>query len=110
MDTKRLIDLIEVKDRYACAMLDYYISKNITITNALQQYVDGVCDNMAINFIESHIDMFNDKQVQTEVFRYLNSLGVKQGHTGKRFSEALYRQLRKYHTYLNSQEKNQLSK
>lgn len=59
---------------------------------------------MAKNFIIEYQEQFNDREIQIAVFRYLDSLGVKQGHTGKRFSEALYKQL-----HLLVQSKEQLS-
>lgn len=103
----KLINLIELKDKSACALMDYYINKGVTANREFQKYIDDVCDSMAKNFIIKYQEQFNNRQMQIEIFRYLDSLGVKQGHTGKRFSEALYRQL---HLYINNQAKLELSK
>lgn len=108
MYAKQFIDLIELKDKSACALMDYYLDRIDEeqlpkILPKLQKYIDDVCDNMAENFIIKYQEQFNNRQTQIEVFRYLDSLGVKQGHTGKRFSEALYRQL--HRIYCNNSDK-----
>ena len=91
MDIRRLIGLIELHDDYAIALMNYYIDRGVT--EGLQEYTDKKCDDWANGFIRMYSDEFKDRQTQIAVFRYLDSLGVKQGHTGKRFSEALYKQL-----------------
>lgn len=107
MDAKKLIELIELKDKYVCALMDYYLDKieedqlSNDISN-LQQYIDDVCDAWAKTFIALYNREFSDRQTQLDVFRHLDNLGVKQGYTGKRFSEALYKQL--HYLFLDSQE------
>ena len=103
MDTKKLIDLIELHDRYAIALMDHYINKGMTAKD-LQRCTDEQCDAWAKTFIASYHNEFRDRQTKIQVFRYLDSLGVKQGHTGKRFSEALYKQL--HNIFLNNQSNN----
>ena len=112
MEAKKLIDFIELKDEYACALMNYYLDRTEEDQieekiPALQQHTNNVCESWAKNFISMYREELNNKQIQIEIFRYLDSLGVKQGHTGKRFSEALYKQL---HILLNSQEKIELYK
>lgn len=107
MDAKRLIDLIELHDRYAIVLMDHYINKGVDIKK-FQQYTDEQCDAWAKTFIAIHHNEFKDRQIQIAVFRYLDSLGVKQGYTGKRFSEALYKQL--HNIFFNNQRKKELTK
>lgn len=112
MDSKKIIDFIELKDEYACALLDYYLDRmdEDKITEnlpKLQQYADNVCESWAKNFISMYRDEFADREVQIAVFRHFDSLGVKQGHTGKRFSEALYKQL---HLFVQNKEQLAISK
>lgn len=107
MDKNKLIDLIELHNEYAIALMDYYINKGVNIKK-LQQYTDEQCDAWAKTFIAIYHNEFKDRQIQIAVFRYLDSLGVKQGHTGKRFSEALYKQL--HYIFLDNQNKKELSK
>ncbi len=107
MDTKKLINLIELKDRYAIALMDHYINKGLN-TKDLQKYTDSVCDDWAKTFIALHNRELSDRQTQIAIFRYLDSLGVKKGHSSKRFSEALHRQL--HNIYSNNESKIELSK
>lgn len=102
----KLINLIELKDKYACALMDYHLDrieddKLSNVLPKLQKNINDMCDNMAKNFIIKYQEQFNDRQIQINMFRYLDNLGVKQGHTGKRFSEALYEQL---HIFVQNQE------
>lgn len=106
MNAKKLIDLIELKDKYAIALMDHYINKGLAISN-VQKLTNSACDDWATSFIASYHKELADRETEIAVFRYLDSLGVKQGHTGKRFSEALYKQL--HNIYMDNQ-KNELSK
>lgn len=101
MDTRKLINSIDLHDRYAIALMDHYINKGTNIKK-LQQYTDEQCDAWAKTFIALYHRELSDRQTQIAVFRYLDSLGVKQGHTGKRFSEQLYKQLQ--YIFINNQE------
>ncbi len=99
MDSKKLIDLIKLKDKYAIALMDYYIDKGVN-TKDLQRYIDSICDEWARTFIATYHNNLTEKEVQIAIFRYLDGIGAKQSHSGKRFSEALYRQM---HNYVNNQ-------
>ena len=91
---ERLIQEIELKDIYARALFDHYIdSIEDGKISQLQQYVDDVCNSWVRTFIALNNRELSDRQIQIAIFRYLDSLGVRHGHTGKRFSEALYRKL-----------------
>lgn len=107
MATKKLIDLIELKDRYAIALMDYHLDKMEEDLlperlSALQQYIDDVCESWAKTFIALYSRELSDRQMQIAIFRYLDSLGIKQEHTGKRFSEALYKQL--HYIFMDNQQ------
>ena len=97
IEAKKLITLIKLKDESACDLMDYYLDKteglNSKHLSTLQKYIDDVCANWAESFICKHQELLNDKQIQIEIFKYLHSIGANKGHTGKRFSEALYKQL-----------------
>ena len=92
MNSTQLINKIELKDSYACALMDYYINKGDT--EGLQQYTDEVCMEWARDFILQYNKELSDKQIRTEVFKYIASIGANKKHSGKRFSEQLYKQLR----------------
>ena len=99
----KLINEIELKDKYACALMDYHLDRlEEGQLPKLQQYIDDICADWAKTFVALHSREVADRQIQIDIFRYLDSLGVKQGHTGKRFSEALYKQL--HNIFLNNQE------
>ena len=100
-DITKLIQEIELKDMYACALMDHYI--NMGKLAGLQEYTDRVCESWANTFIALHSRELSDRQIQITVFRYLDSLGVRQGHTGKRFSEALYKQLHELYANKNNE-------
>ena len=104
--------MIELKNVYALALMDYQLDKieedsieqNIL---RLQKDVDDTCEHWAKVFICKHQELFSNRNTQIEIMRYLNSQGVKQGHTGKRFSEALYKQL---YIHIYGEEKTKLVK
>ena len=106
MDVKKLIGLIELKDKYAIALMDHYINKGLN-TKDLQILTDSVCNDWARTFIALYHNDLADRKTEVAVFRYLDSIGARQGHSGKRFSEALYKQL--HNIFINNQE-HQLSK
>ena len=108
MDIKRLIDLIELKDRYAIALMDHYINKGVN-TKDLQKYTDSICNDWARTFIALYHNEFNNRETEVAIFRYLDSIGVRQGHTGKRFSEALYKRLSGFAREKDSQTTNELT-
>lgn len=91
MIDNKLIEEIKLKDLYACALMNHHINKGMT--KGLQEYTDKICDEWARTFIGLHYRELSDRQTQISIFRYFDSVGVKYGHTGKRFSEALYKQL-----------------
>ena len=116
MTINRLIELIELKDKYAIALMDSQLNgmpeeQIDSKISTLQKYVDETCAEWAMVFICKHQEVFNDRQTRIEIYKYLNSLGVKEGNTGKRFSEALYKQLRYMYSHNQArQDKINLSK
>ena len=116
MDSKKLIELIDLKDKYACALFDSQldgIEEGQVELNlqTLQKYVDDVCAEWAMVFVCRHQELFNDRQTRIDIYQYLNSIGAKSGHTGKRFSEALYKQLHYFYSHNRAkQNKHNLSK
>ena len=108
MDTKKLIELIELKDKYAIALMEHHLNKGVVANQKFQEYIDNICNDWAKTFITTYSNQFIDEQTRIAVFRYLDGFGAKHGHSGKRFSEALYRLL--HYIYTDNKNKIELSK
>ncbi|MBQ8522653.1 MAG: hypothetical protein IJ458_03190 [Clostridia bacterium] len=106
MDSKRLINLIEIKDKSVWVLIDYYIAKGANRV-CVQKYVNDVCIDIAKSFIEQHQEAFNNRQTQLDVFRYISSIGADEPYSGNRFSEALYKELC---TFVQNQEQLTITK
>ena len=94
MEIKKLISLIEVKELQAYAYLDYYLDK-MPIED-LQKELDGYCERMAETFVRNHYAEFEDEETLVGIRRYISNIGANQPHSGKRFHEALYNELKKF--------------
>ena len=92
MDSKKMIELIKIKEE---------------CINALQQYdrengrccsYTTLCQDMAKKFIQLHSKAFADKQILRDILDYLEDLDLYDN-----FSEALYNQL----VYTNNEQDQQ---
>ena len=85
---------MEVREMQAAAYFDYYLDK--MPIDDLQKELDGYCERMAESFVKNHYREFENEETLVGVRRYITSLGANQPHSGKRFHEALYKELRKF--------------
>lgn len=95
MEIRRLIGLIEIKELQASAYFDYYLNNNVPI-DVLQEMLDGYCERMAECFIKNHYSELENEETLVAIRRYITSLGANKPHSGKRFHEALYNELKKF--------------
>lgn len=95
MEVKILIGLMEVKEMQASAYFDYYLNNNVPI-DVLQEMLDGYCERMAESFVKNHYGDFENEETLVAIRRYIASLGANKPHSGKRFHEALYKELKKF--------------
>lgn len=93
MDSKKLIELINIKEESIFALVQYY-SKNGQYLTQLD--VERICQDLVKKFIELHFDAFQDKQIQSDILNYFESIGVGDAGSCKDFSEALYQELQLY--------------
>jgi len=99
MTVRDLIELGDVKEKQALAMLTYYIVKleNEEIKEKeLQEMLDNYCLNMANTFLETHKDELKDKQLNWQFRSHMQVIGADKPHSGHRFYEALYKQMGLY--------------
>lgn len=101
MEVKKLIGLMEVKEMQVSAYFDFYFDK-LQIDD-LQKALDGYCERMAESFVKNHYGDFENEETLVAIRRYIASLGANNPHSGKRFHEALYKELKKFTP--NSKEK-----
>ena len=94
MEIKKLIGLIEVKEMQATAYFDYYLCK--APIDVVQDMLDGYCERMAESFVKNHYGDFENEETMVTIRRYITSLGANKPHSGKRFHEVLYKELRKF--------------
>lgn len=94
METKKLIGLMDVKELQASAYFDYYMDK--VQIDVLQNMLDDYCERMAESFVSNHYADFEDEETLVAVRRHITSLGANKPHSGKRFHEALYKELKKF--------------
>ena len=94
MDVRNLIDLINIKEMQASAYFDFYFDK-LQIDD-LQKALDGYCERMAESFVKNHYGDFENEETLVAIRRYIASLGANKPHSGKRFHEALYKELKKF--------------
>ncbi len=92
MEVKKLIGLIEVRELQAYAYLDYYLDK--MPIDDLQKELDGYCERMAETFVKNHYAELENEETLVAIRRYITSLGANKPHSGKRFHEALYIELK----------------
>ena len=97
MDIKRLIDLADVKEQQAFAYTSYYNGK--VSDDELQKGLDNYCRNMAISFIEEH--KLNDEMC-LGIRKHILKIGADKKHSGHRFYEALYQELKNFQMSANS--------
>ncbi len=96
MDIRDLIELADIKERQALALLTHYIPKlenNEINEKEVQENIDNYCDNMAETFLENHKEDLKDKQLNWQFGSYLLVKGADKPHSGYRFYEALYRKM-----------------
>jgi len=96
MDIRDLIDLADIKEKQALALLTHYIPKleNDEIQEKdIQAIIDNYCNNMAESFIENHKADLLEKQLNWQFRSYLLGKGADKPHSGHRFHEALYRKI-----------------
>lgn len=93
MNSKKLIELLEVKEKQALAFTSIY--KDKMGYRELQIAIDEYCDNMVLTFIKEHEKEIYDKETNIELRRYISNIGADKPHSGKRVFEALYKNLNK---------------
>jgi hypothetical protein len=94
MADRRLIDLMDVKEMQAMAYLEYYVEKMPRVI--LQKELDDYCDRMAEAFVENHHAEFENEETLSYVKKHIIAFGADKAHSGKRFYEALYKQLKTF--------------
>ena len=93
MEVKKLIGLMEIREMQASAYFDFYFDR-LQIDD-LQKALDGYCERMAETFVENHYSELENEETLVAIRRHIASLGANKPHSGKRFHEALYKELKK---------------
>ena len=91
MDFKRLIELANIKESQAFAFTCFYAEK--MDRDELQKAIDCYRNNMAKNFVLEHQEILGEREMNINLRRHISMLGADKKHSGKRFYEALFRQL-----------------
>jgi len=91
MGLKNLIDLANIKEKQAFAMIDLYKGK--VENKVMQSIVDDYCDNMANTFLEKNELDLQDVEIYQQFRNYIILIGANKPHSGHRFYEALYKKM-----------------
>ena len=91
MTVERAIALFDVREKQALAFCEIY--KDKLAYEDLQRAIDDYCNNMAKSFVENHSQAFTDETFRTQLKRHLHNVGADKPHSGKRFHEAIYKQV-----------------
>ena len=91
MTLNKLIDLADIKEKQAEALLSFYHSR--IPYESFQTMVDDYCTSMATSFIETHQEDLQDEELKKQLNNYIVLIGADSLHSGHRFYEALYRKL-----------------
>ena len=82
MDSKKMIELIKIKEEGIIALKQYDMENG-----CLCSYT-SLCQDMAKKFIQLHSKAFDDEQIQRDVIDYLEDMMSYES-----FGDALYQQL-----------------
>ena len=91
MEISELIKLADIKEKQAFAFTSYYCDK--MEIDQLQKAIDAYCENMAKSFVAKHKQTLENSNKLLQFKQHILSLGANMPHSGKRFYEALYKQL-----------------
>ena len=100
---KKLIDILDVKEKQALAFTSIYKEK--LEYDDLQKAIDQYCSNMACNFLEANREYLQKDNNLLELRKYLCSVQADKPYSGKRVHEALYKIIDKAQTKSNNRKK-----
>ena len=96
MTVRHLIELADVKEAQALAMLTYYMPKienNEIQIEEVQEKIDVYCKNMADSFINNYQEELKDSLINQQLRNYILSIKADKPHSGYRFYETLYKKI-----------------
>ena len=91
MTLNNLIDLADVKEKQARALLAYYNGR--IPPEKFQGLVDDYCNNLADSFLETHQTDLEDSNLKGLFKNYMLLINADEPHSGYRFYEALYKKM-----------------
>ena len=95
MTYSQLSGLIDIKDKQVFAYFTTALNQHGKEKMALiQSLTDQYASDMAKNFIAAHKDFFAKEENKALAYEKIKSLGADKPHSGRRFSEFLYKHLK----------------